>query len=81
MVSIQLPVRQGQTETLIITDPDGRTLRELNKALEMGPLAAQPLAKKPHTRVGGGDYAGVDRDRSGWVRGLFFRGLEWVISR
>ena len=31
-VSVQLP---GQTEAIIITDPEGRTCRDLNRALEM----------------------------------------------
>jgi hypothetical protein len=34
-VQIRIPRQQGQMETLVITDPQGRTYRDLNKALEM----------------------------------------------
>jgi hypothetical protein len=35
MVRVQVPRHQRQTESIIITDPDGRTYRDLNRALEM----------------------------------------------
>ena len=35
MVKVRVPRHLGQTETLLITDPEGRTYRDLNKALEM----------------------------------------------
>jgi hypothetical protein len=35
MVRVQVPRHQGQTESLVITDSEGRTYRDLNRALEM----------------------------------------------
>ena len=34
-VRVQVAGHQGRTETLVITDPEGRTYRDLNRALEM----------------------------------------------
>ncbi len=34
-VEIRIPRRQGQVETVVITDPQGRTYRDLNRALQM----------------------------------------------
>jgi len=34
-VSVQVPTRDGGTETHLITDPEGRTYRDLNRALAM----------------------------------------------
>ena len=56
MVRIQVP---GRTETLLITDPEGRANRDLNKALAMDFLASQPLAQTPRTKTGAGDYAAL----------------------
>ena len=34
-VSVQVPTRDGGTETHLIPDPEGRTYRDLNRALAM----------------------------------------------
>lgn len=47
-VSVQLP---NKAEAIIITDPEGRTYRDLNRALGDGFLASYPLAGQARAQV------------------------------
>ncbi len=55
-VSVQVP---GKAEAIIITDPEGRTYRDLNLALGNGLLAAYPLASQARAQVAGRGHADV----------------------